>query len=128
MITGALWIQEEHPGDNRYRHAVQPGQLTIPARLTAGKAQKIVFPQIGNRKRDTPAVALAGTSDSGLPVDYYVVGGPAEVAGGILRLTGIPVKSKFPVKVTVVAYQGGRSVGPPVQSAEPVEQTFWTER
>jgi hypothetical protein len=127
-MGGALWLQEEHPGDNRYRRAVQPGQLTIPAKLTEGKAQKIVFPQIGNRKRDAPAVALAATSDSGLPVEYYVVAGPAEVEGSTLRLTGIPVKSKFPVKVTVVAYQWGRSVGPPVQSAEPVEQTFRIER
>jgi hypothetical protein len=127
-MGGVLWLQEEHPGDNWYRHAVQPGQLMLPAKLTEGKAQKIVFPKIGNRKRGARAVALAATSDSGLPVEYYIVAGPAEVEGSTLRLTGIPVKSKFPVKVTVVAYQWGRSVGPPVQSAEPVEQTFRIER
>jgi hypothetical protein len=32
------------------------------------------------------------------------------------------------VKVTVVAYQWGRTIAPLVQSAEPVEQTFWIER
>jgi hypothetical protein len=38
--------------------------------------------------------------------------------------TSIPVRAKFPIKVTVVAYQLGRSLEPLVQTAIPVEQTF----
>ena len=100
----------------------------IPEKLTEGRAQKIVFPPIGNQKRGTRTIALTATSDSGLSVEYYVVAGPAEVEGSTLRLTDIPVKSKYPVKATVVAYQWGRSVEPLYQSAEPVERTFWIER
>ncbi len=127
-MGGALWLQEEHPGDDRYRHAVQPGQMMIPAKLTQGRAQKIEFPPIGNRKRGTRTVALAATTDSGLPVEYYVVAGPAELEGSTLRLTEIPVKSKYPVKVTLVAYQWGRTIAPLYQSAEPVERSFWIEK
>jgi hypothetical protein len=51
----------------------------------------------------------------GLPVDYYVVAGPAEV------------NCRYPVKITVVAYQWGFAVQPLFQSADPVEQTFLIE-
>jgi hypothetical protein len=36
---GVIWIQEEHPGDEEYRRAVQPGQNMIPSKLTEGKPQ-----------------------------------------------------------------------------------------
>jgi hypothetical protein len=57
-------------------------------------------------------------------VYYYVREGPAEVRGDTLVFTPIPPRSKFPVKVTVVAWQWGRSVEPKVQTAAPVEMTF----
>jgi pimeloyl-ACP methyl ester carboxylesterase len=125
-IGGPIWIQEEHPGDVRYRHAVQPGQVTIPARLTQGKPQTITFPRILNQRAGEDSVELRATSDSKLPVEYYVVAGPAEVDGHTLRLTAIPVRSRYPVKVTVVAYQWGRT--PAYRSADPVEQTFLIDR
>ena len=125
---GPVWIQEEHPGDDEYRHAVQPGQMTIPPKLDKGKPQVITFPKIENQKAGAKSVKLAATSDSGLKVDYYVVAGPAEVKGNSLQLTPIPERSKYPVKVTVVAYQWGRAIEPLVQSAEPVEQTFLVEK
>jgi hypothetical protein len=127
-IGGDLWIQEEQAGDSRYRHAVQPGQMTIPARVTNGKPQRIAFPEIPSRKARAGSIELKATSDSGLPVDYYVVAGPAELPGSRLTFTKIPASSRYPVKVTVVAYQWGRTIAPLVQSAEPVEQTFWIER
>ena len=42
----------------------------------------------------------------------------------LLKLTPIPVRSKYPLKVTVMAYQWGRIIEPLFQSAEPVEQSF----
>jgi hypothetical protein len=57
-----------------------------------------------------------------------VVAGPAIVEGNELVVTEIPVKSAFPLKVTVVAYQWGRVTEPAYQSAEPVEQTFLLEK
>ncbi|MCS3161951.1 hypothetical protein NXX71_14925 [Bacteroides faecis] len=38
--------------------------------------------------------------------------------------TRIPPRTKFPVKITVVAWQYGRSTEPKVQTAEAVEQSF----
>jgi hypothetical protein len=127
-VGGTVWIEAEHPGDERYRHAVQPAQLTIPARLTQGKAQTITFPKILNQRVGEDSIELRATSDSKLPVEYYVVSGPAEVEGHNLRITAIPVRSRYPVKVTVVAYQWGRTEGPIYQSATPVELTFQIER
>jgi hypothetical protein len=136
-MGGEIWIQEYHPGNARYRHAVQPGRIQIPARLTKGTPQVIHFPDIADQaaiiKRQTGSkqsdganrVALMATSDSGLPVGYYVVSGPAVVEGNYLRLTKIPLRSKYPVKVTVVAYQWGRIVAPLYQSADPVTKTFY---
>jgi len=127
-MGGALWILEEHPGDDRYRHAVQPGQMTVPARLTKGPPQAITFPPIPDQPPGAKSVSLLATSDSGLPVDYYVAAGPAELDGSRLVLTEIPASSRYPVKITVVAYQWGRTKAPAYQSAEPVERSFVIER
>ena len=62
------------------------------------------------------------TSDCGLPVYYYVKEGPAEIEGNKLVFTRIPPRSKFPLKVTVVAWQYG--LAGEVQTAEPVERSF----
>jgi hypothetical protein len=122
-----IWITEEHPGDGEYRHAVQPGQIVIPTMITKGAAQAITFPPVMNRKAGTRALTLRATSTSHLPVAYYVVAGPAVVVGTELVFTEVPVKSAYPIKVTVVAYQWGRVSEPAYQSAEPVEQTFLLE-
>ena len=124
-MGGELWIQEENTGDVEYRHAVQPGKMIIPARLTVGNLQKITFPQLQNVKYGVKKLILQATSDSGLPVDYYIISGPAYIEHGIIKFTPIPVNSKYPVKVKIVAYQWGRITEPLYQSAEPVEQTFY---
>jgi len=125
---GAIWITEEHPGDGRYRHAVQPGQIVIPTRIAKGAPQGITFPIIQSQRAGVRALTLRATSTSHLPLAYYVVAGPAMVEGDRLLFTEIPVKSAYPVKVTVVAYQWGRMVEPAYQSAEPVERSFLLER
>jgi hypothetical protein len=43
----------------------------------------------------------------------------------MLKLTAIPPRAKFPVKVTVVAWQYGRSVEPLLKTAEPVTREFY---
>lgn len=126
-----LWFLAEHPGDAEYKRAVQQAVMRLPLRNTEGTPQSITFPEI-------PA-QLAGSSDEvplnasssagpGAPVRYYVREGPAELstkAGkSVLRLTPVPPRAKFPVKITVVAWQWGRSIDPKMQSATPVERTF----
>ena len=80
--------------------------------LTKGTPQAITFPAIPDQQPGAKSVSLLATSDSGLPVDYYVVAGPAELDGRRLVLTEIPVSSRYPVKITVVAYQWGRTMEP----------------
>jgi hypothetical protein len=127
-MSGDLWIQEENAGDMEYRHAVQPGKMTIPAKLTVGKLQKITFDKLQNVKYGIKELVLHATSNSKLLVGYYIISGPAYVENGTIKFIPIPVKSKYPVKVKVVAYQWGRITEPLYQSAQPVEQTFYITR
>ncbi|MEO6521781.1 MAG: hypothetical protein ABIN91_08885 [Mucilaginibacter sp.] len=124
-MGGELWLQEDAAGDKEYRHATQPGMMRIPARLTDGKPQTITFDKLPDTKRSAKQLRLAGRADSGLPVGYYVVAGPAYIENGILYFTPIPIKSEYPVMVTVVCYQWGSSIQPLNRSAEPVERSFY---
>lgn len=120
-----IWLAAWHPGDEHFKRAVQQAQMRIPIRNTQGTAQEITFPPLPDQRAGASGeLKLAATASSGLPVSYYVLAGPAVVGGDVLRLTGIPPRSKFPVKVTVVAWQYGRNIAPKVQSAVPVEQSF----
>jgi len=56
-------------------------------------------------------------------VYYYVKEGPAEIRGNKVIFTKIPPRSRYPLKVTVVAWQYG--IAGKVQTAEPVERTFF---
>ena len=117
-----------HPGDATYRYAEQQGRVNLPERLTQGKPQTITFPPVGRLKAGGGPVRLQATSDSGLPVRYWVESGPATVDGDTLRLAERPRRAKLPVKVTVVAYQYGSAVEPFVQSAEPVRQVVLVDQ
>ena len=117
-------IQLIQDGNEQFRRALQPGKLTIQAKNSVGKPQLITFPQIAEQKFGVKGLKLNASSDSGLSVHYYVKTGPAVVANNKLIFTGIPPRSKFPVKVTVVAWQYGRTIESQVQTAEPVEQIF----
>ena len=73
-----------------------------------------------------PQAFLWIPDDCGLPVYYYVKEGPATIKGDKLIFTKIPPRSKYPLRVTVVAWQYG-IIGN-VQTAEPVERTFFIEK
>jgi hypothetical protein len=103
--------------------------MRIPRRNDKGDDQTITFPEIPEQRAGSPPVRLAAVSSSGLPVRYFVREGPAEVSDdGTLTITSIPPRAKFPVKVTVVAWQWGRSIEPKFKTAEPVERTFYVTR
>jgi len=118
-----MWLLASHPGDRQYKSAVQ--QLMVRAVPNKdGKLQTITFPELCDVKDGTKTVKLSATSDAGLPVQYYILEGPAEIDGDALKITDIPLRSKFPIKVTVVAWQWGFSGKDGVQTAVPVERTF----
>jgi hypothetical protein len=123
-MTG-ICLFAKHPGDARYKAAVEPALMRIPARLTNGVEQKISFPKIPDQKAGTKSLGLSAVSSAGVPVYYYVRQGPAEISGDRLVFSKIPPRATFPVKVTVVAWQYGRTIEPKLQSAAPVEQSFW---
>jgi len=113
-----------HPGDAEYKPAVQQAHMFVPARNTQGADQRITFPEIPDQRRGVKSVKLNAASSANVPVHYYVLQGPAEVDGDTLKFTPIPPNAKFPLKVTVVAWQYGRGAEPKLKSAGSVEQTF----
>jgi hypothetical protein len=117
-----IWLQEEITGDKDYRYAVQPGKITLPAKLIKGSEQKITFEKIDDITSKTKSILLKAHSNSGLQVNFYIKSGPAYIEGNMLRLTAIPLRARLPVKVIIVAYQFGRVGEPAYQSAEPIEQ------
>lgn len=129
---GTLWTDGKaeivfsihHPGDGEYKPAVQQAQLTIPIYNKEGEPQQIEFDALKDVNRNVKSVSLHAVSSSGLPVGFYVESGPAYVNGDRLVFTPIPERAAFPVKVTVVAWQYGRSSHPKIQTAKPVRQTF----
>lgn len=123
--TGGICLMASVKQDHKYRSAVQQVEIRIPYRNKEGIPQRIIFPKLSDVKASVKEISLNGTTDSGLPVYYYVKEGPAEIKGDKLVLTKIPLRAKFPVKVTVVAWQYGRSGEPKVQTAEAVEQSFY---
>lgn len=118
-----IWLLASHPGDAKYKSIVQQAQMHLP-KNTAGTPQKITFPEILDQHAGTRSLKLNATSDAGAKVYYYVREGPAEMDGDVLKFTKIPARAKFPVKVTVVAWQFGRAAEPKLAAAQSVERTF----
>jgi hypothetical protein len=78
-------------------------------------AQVITFGALPDATYGGAPITLGATADSGLPVSYQVLSGPATVQGSILTITGVGV-------VTVEASQPGDGVN--FDAATPVEQSF----
>lgn len=123
--TGDIWLIAHNEGDKVYKSSVQQINVRIPFKNQVGKEQHITFPEIENITEGNSLVSLNAISDSGLPVYYYVKEGPAKIVDNRLVFTKIPPRTKFPVKVSVVAWQYGKSTKPEVQTANPVEQSFY---
>jgi hypothetical protein len=119
-----LWFAARNPGDGDYGPAVQQAMMTLSDNA-AGKPQIIRFPFPGNAKASAEGIHLAAESDAPLKVRYYVREGPAEVLDRWLMPTRIPPRAKYPVKVTVVAWQLGNAGFRP---AVPVEHTILLTR
>jgi hypothetical protein len=123
--TGSIWLLANSAGDHLYKSSVHQLSLDFPMRNKEGREQHITFPQINDVKRGEKRITLHATSDSGMPIYYYVQDGPAEINGNVLTFTDIPLRARMPMKVTVVAWQYGRNTEPKIQTAEPVCRTFY---
>ena len=118
-----IYVALRQPGGPGVRAVIQPGQIGRDAN-TEGTAQKIVFDHLADVKAGTVSVPLSATADSGLPVSYFVVVGPAVVKDGKLAFTKIPPRAKLPITVTVAAWQWGRYAEPKIKRADIVRQSF----
>ena len=121
-----IWLAAVWPGDATFKRAVQQSLMRLPGRLTEGREQTIDFPPIADQASGTDSLRLKAASDAGLPVGFFVREGPAEIVGDALKFTPVPPRAKYPIKVTVVAWQYG--VPGKVQSAEPVTREFYLTR
>ena len=121
--TTNIFARVWHPGDDRYRLATNPGGLELIPNQ-AGQAQTITFEAIPDQRSGVKEISLRASSDSGMPVRFFVKAGPAEIHGARLVFTPVPLRSKLPLAVTVVAWQWGRGVEPAVQTAPLVERSF----
>lgn len=126
--SGAIDMMAYSEPDDMYRRGWRRIALTFPRRLEQGTPQTITFPKIADVKVGTRFVKLKAVSDSHLPVSYYIDGGPAVIEGDRLLFSQIPPKAKYPIKVTVVAWQTGSMTEPLFQSAEPVERVFYIHK
>lgn len=123
--TSSIWLLASSAGDDKYKSSVHQLSLDFPLKNKEGQEQHITFPQINDVKKGTKSITLNATSDSGMPVYYYIQDGPAMIDGNKIIITNIPKRAKMPIKVTVVAWQYGRNTEPKIQTAEPVYRTFY---
>lgn len=118
-----IWLLAHNKGDDKFKSIIQQINMRFPLVNKDGSEQKITFLQIKDQKLGVQSIALAASSSAGVPVSFYVKEGPAYVDGNSLRFTTIPPCAKFPVKVTVIAWQYG--IQNKLKSAEPIEQIFY---
>jgi hypothetical protein len=113
-------------GDDAFRPTERPAHARVDIINRKGEEQTLDFPEIPSPDAGTATVPLTAKASSGLPVEYYVISGPAQVGedGKSLTLLPVPPKTKHPVRVLVAAFQWGRSTAPRVQSAGPVIREF----
>lgn len=115
-------------GDEQWRYAEQVG-IVRSLVLTEGQEQAITFPALpdvnaGDANAAATPIELNATSDSHLPVEYYVAHGPATIDRGRLMLHELPRRARRPIGVKVVAYQFGRGIEPRVKAATPVTRVL----
>lgn len=115
-----MTIADKTNSPSSIRLSVQPVHLNLGT-ISGHTAQTITFNSIADVSAGTSSIALNAASSSGLPVSFSVISGPAVLTSNTLVFTKIPPGSKFPVKVTVRAWQWGNTN---YNTATPVNQTF----
>lgn len=112
-------------GDKNYRPAEHPAHVYINVLNPMGEAQTIDFAKIPNQKIGAKFVKLKAKASSSLPVQFFLVSGPARIDADMLRFETIPVRTKYPIRVLVSAFQWGRPTDPKIQSAGPITHEFY---
>jgi CARDB/PKD-like domain len=95
---GNVVVRASQSGDNVYDTAA----FVVQSFVVNPAPQIITFPVISNQDYANPSVVLNATSNSGLPVTYSVLSGPATISGSTVTLTGLGT-------VTIRASQNGNT-------------------
>ena len=88
----------------------------------AGTIQQIYFREGETVPAQKPVISILPPGN--MKVRFFVRSGPAKVVGDDLVFLPVPVRTRWPVKITVVAWQLGRGGDKPVRAADLVEQSF----
>jgi hypothetical protein len=116
-------------GDATYQPTVHPAHVNVHIVNPDGQVQTLDFPKIPDQHAGHLApIKLTASASSGLPVQFFMVSGPAKIVNGTLSFAPLPVRAKFPIRVLVSSFQWGRQNDPKVQSAGPVTQEFFIQR
>lgn len=122
--TGAAcYLIARHEGDARTRRSVQPLHVTL-VENQAGAENLITFAPPADQPAGTRSIPLQARASSGLPVEFFVVSGPAIVRDGQLEFTPLPPRARWPVEIVVAAWQWGRATAPRVRTAPLVHRTL----
>jgi hypothetical protein len=125
--NSATYFLVKQEGDEKYHGSVEPGQLVIQSNDT-GESQQLSFDSIPPIKLSNKNIFLHAVSSSGMPVSFFVKSGPVTIHGNQLSVNKIPPRTKFPIIVTIIAYQWGSSKSPAIKTAKQVERSFQITR
>lgn len=121
--AAACYLALRSDGVEGIRRSIQPVAVKL-LRNKEGTSQRIVFRDIPDQHAGSAAIPLVAESDAGLPVRFYVESGPAIISDGVLKLTPVPPRAKYPVQVTIAAWQWGRHEEPKIAEAAVVKKVF----
>lgn len=121
-----IWLLAHSKSDGQFKSAVQQLDMRFPLINKEGTPQSIEFDVIKDVKSGIKKMKLEAHSTVGATVSYYVKEGPVFIDENELYFTEIPPRAKFPIKVTVVAWQYG--IAGKLQSAVPVERSFYIQK
>ncbi|RXK61641.1 hypothetical protein ESA94_01090 [Lacibacter luteus] len=118
-----VWLLASSKADNHYKSSVQQINMKIPHINNIGTDQHIQFDSIPSQKSTVKSLNLSARSSADEKIQFFVKEGPAFISNSTLHITAIPPRTKFPVKVTVVAWQYG--IEGKTKTAAPVTRTFY---
>ncbi len=107
--TGKVTVRAIQVGNELYHPDTSTTSFWVKLR-----SQRIVFPEISRKNPDSPPFELAASSSSGLPVQFKIVKGKANLEDNLLTIKGIE-------EIVVQAFQQGSETFAP---ADPVTQTI----
>ena len=116
------------PGDKAFRPAEHPAHAIVDIINKAGEPQTLDFAEIPDQKIGTGSITLHAKASSGLPVQFFMVSGPATIEGDKLTFVNIPERARLPIRVVVSAFQWGRPNHPKIQSVGPVTREFFIRK